>query len=278
MTPPAAPLAEISEAEATGSIAALYADIRATIAVPMVNLVFRNMATVPGCLAWAWAHLQPLYAAGLIESAAERLFKDPGLGGGLAMTADVVVATGASVDGVAAVGRAYARANPMNLIGLIVLRLLLDQSVAGQSERPRAVHAPAQRPPRPDPQLPPMVNLSAAPAEVRHRLDLLARQLHQGDNGVIPSLYRHFGHWPKLLDFLQDRIGLAIDTGDLFAAAHRLERAAEIEAKPIYLRCLVVDLPPPDAATAAGLRRLIATFPTNICRMTMIARALARLA
>src|SRR5207249_2369114 len=65
----AQPLAEISERAATGEIAAIYAELRATLGVPLVNLVFRHMATVPGCLEWAWRCLAPLYRGEAIHRA-----------------------------------------------------------------------------------------------------------------------------------------------------------------------------------------------------------------
>ena len=54
-------LEEVPEKAATSEIAAIYAELRAALGVPIVNLVFRNMAAVPGCLPWAWACLAPLY-------------------------------------------------------------------------------------------------------------------------------------------------------------------------------------------------------------------------
>nr|NKB46120.1 hypothetical protein [Alphaproteobacteria bacterium] len=59
-----APLPEIKEGDAVGETAALYDDIRAVIGVPMVNLIFRHMATVPGCLLWAWGTVRPPYISG----------------------------------------------------------------------------------------------------------------------------------------------------------------------------------------------------------------------
>ena len=67
------PVATISEADATGDIAALYSDIRATQGVPVVNLVWRHIAVLPGGLGWGWEALKPLYASGTIDAEAEAL-------------------------------------------------------------------------------------------------------------------------------------------------------------------------------------------------------------
>src|SRR6185436_3814972 len=45
----------VAEAAATGETAALFADIRATVGVRVVNLVWRHLATIDGALPWAWA-------------------------------------------------------------------------------------------------------------------------------------------------------------------------------------------------------------------------------
>ena len=55
------PIAAIPEAEATGDTAALFADIRATLGLPVVNLVWRHLATIPGGLPWTWDQVKPFY-------------------------------------------------------------------------------------------------------------------------------------------------------------------------------------------------------------------------
>ena len=50
-------LAELREADATGEIAAIYAEIRRLWAVPYVSSLQRHLATLPGWLEWSWAML-----------------------------------------------------------------------------------------------------------------------------------------------------------------------------------------------------------------------------
>ena len=45
------PFPAIAEAAATGETAELFADIRATVGVRVVNLVWRHLATIDGALA-----------------------------------------------------------------------------------------------------------------------------------------------------------------------------------------------------------------------------------
>ena len=63
------PLPAITEAAATGEIADLFADIRTTVGVRVVNLVWRHLATMEGALPWAWAAVKPLYLDGLPDGA-----------------------------------------------------------------------------------------------------------------------------------------------------------------------------------------------------------------
>ena len=67
------PVAAIGEADARGDIAELYADIRATLGVPVVNLVWRHLASIDGALPWAWQAVRPAYRSGAVSHHAERL-------------------------------------------------------------------------------------------------------------------------------------------------------------------------------------------------------------
>lgn len=268
----AVPLPEIKEAVATGQIADIYDDIRRTIGVPMVNLVFRNMATVPGCLEWAWAHLAPLYDSGAVAREAAALTSAPELRRIVAAPTPFDIAA----TDVAAAGRAYARANPMNLLGLGVLGRLLEETPEARLRRPAPTSSATRPAPAMPSPLPPMIDLARAPAATRQLLEDLARQLHQGDNGVIPSLYRHFGHAPAFLQTLKTALDGPVHDGRLFAAGAAMENEARSAADRLYAACPCLDVRPPTAAAADNLRHLIAIFPVNICRMTVVALGLAQ--
>ena len=70
------PVPAITEAGATGEIAAIFADIRLVLGVDVVNLIWRHLATIPGALPWAWGTLPPLYADGSIAAEAAALHGD----------------------------------------------------------------------------------------------------------------------------------------------------------------------------------------------------------
>lgn len=275
---PADPLPEIKEDAAEGLIAALYDDIRAVIGVPMVNLIFRNMATMPGCLEWAWAVIRPLYIEGQIPDAAKEL-TDSVLPGKRADLARPIAAEGLSASEVTEIDRvlqSYGRANPMNAVGLNVIDLALDRAV--RKTMPGLTKPPAEdallKPEGIAPLLP-MVDPATAPDRTRNALTRLAIQIHGSDTGVIPSLYRHFGAWPTFLESLEEALAPALSDG-IEEAAQRMLKDSRAKARALYNTLPLPDTPHPDEAADTTLKRLIQQFPPNICRMTVLATLLRR--
>jgi len=66
-------LAEIREDGAPPEIAALYAELRQATGVPLVNLIHRHLATLPGVLPWVWQAIRPPLEDGRLAGARERL-------------------------------------------------------------------------------------------------------------------------------------------------------------------------------------------------------------
>src|SRR5436190_22486574 len=66
-------LDEVAEADARGRVAELYADIRGTLGLPFVNLVYRHLAVEEEHLAAVWAALGPNLASQAAADAAEQL-------------------------------------------------------------------------------------------------------------------------------------------------------------------------------------------------------------
>ena len=64
---------ELPEARATGELAVIYEELRTTCAVPYVSSLQRHLATMPGCLEYAWALLRPAFVSGLLPETAWRL-------------------------------------------------------------------------------------------------------------------------------------------------------------------------------------------------------------
>ena len=59
---------ELSEDDATGSIAEIYEEIKEYYAAPYVSSLFRHLATYPGLLEWIWKITLPAFQTGLIQN------------------------------------------------------------------------------------------------------------------------------------------------------------------------------------------------------------------
>ena len=114
------PFPAVVEAAATGQTADLFADIRATVGVRVVNLVWRHLATLDGALPWAWRAVKPLYLQGMADRAVVDFRRDmalPKLGS----------LTGKEPTSVDAVLASYDHSNTVNLFALGALVARFNQ-------------------------------------------------------------------------------------------------------------------------------------------------------
>lgn len=274
-----AALPEIKEQEAEGEVAALYDDIRAVIGVPMVNLIFRHMATIPGCLQWTWATTRPLYLNGTIPTAAAALTSKamPGKTTDLAPAIETARLKPTDVKNIERVLDAYGRANPMNLIGLQIIDLALDGAAQKPGLEPtKPLHVEDLSRPSGLTPLLPMADPTTAPPQTRNALQRLAFQIHRADTGVVPSLYRHFSDWPDFLVALEAVLDSVLEGTSFEDAVRDMQNNGEKTASKLYWTLPLPDMTPPDSQTRSALKKLIGQFPTNICRMTVLATLLAR--
>ncbi len=216
-TPGADSIPAIAESDASGEIAALYEDLRVTLGVPFVNLIWRHLATIPGGLPWVWTLAKPLYVSGELDrlsSAAAARVSLPSL----APLPDFVWESAAIDDNarqtIAAMIESYNHANGVNFLALLaavsVLRDGLPSAVA--DVRPKAR---SKRHSAPTPNLPPLPGLS----DLSPHVLALVRQLDQfgrlGSSDAVASLYRHLAHWPAFLSIAYVALDPAHRSGEL---------------------------------------------------------------
>lgn len=258
------PFPAIAEAAATGRVAELFADIRATVGVRVVNLVWRHLATIEGALPWAWAALKPLYLAGIPDEAARRFRKTmlvPSLAG---LAGDCP----ASVDDVVA---SYDHSNTINFFALAALaaRLAGEAALDGTP-------SPGARLPAPDVVLPRL----ASEADVSPETWALVLRLNRfGDRPqplILASMYRHLAHAPSFLTRLEAALERVQADGSLGRAIVVNREAARAEAR-LLARAIRTDGPPSaapqiQASVNAFLDHAIGKMIT-ICRAVKVARA-----
>ncbi len=264
------PVPAITEAEATGDTAALFADIRAVYGVSVVNLVWRHLATIDGALPHVWAALRPLYIDGTI--AREAAILRAGLAVPHAPPVPRCVLDAAGLDaaaraGIARVMAAYDRTNAMALLALSAARARLERQ-GGVAWAPGAVAPAAEA----GLELPPLLDLAAmAPAtsELVRALNLMGADRR---DPVLASMWRNLAHWPGFL-------ALAWPVLAPLDADRHLERAiaggralARAQAGRLPR---VADVPPLDPALVPRVDAALALFTGDaIARMLVVTRVL----
>ena len=220
---------EIRESEAPPETAAIYAEIRAASGLPLVNLIWRHFAALPGALPWAWGAVRPAAQAGLVTAAAGRV--TAGLPAPAAppiersQLAAVGVHEQAAFGGLPAICRvidAYNRGNASNLVALTALLRGLEAGFPGEPAAP----AGAAAPPAAMDALPPLPRLAALGERERRSVEALASRHAGFEAGAVPSLYLHLAHWPGFLEQARGRIE-QLPIADLREGARKL---AEDEA------------------------------------------------
>lgn len=228
---------QIPETEAQGEIAELYADIRAVTTIPLINLIYRSIAAVPGALRAVWTLLRPFYDSGLAGSLGRAMIAElllPELPQIPSACLKVAGLTAANVQEIADVLDSYAIGNAMNLLGMSVLLQALNcEPREPAAPRPTQRDKPLDPGPRLIPPLLPMEALSEDTRELVSRLDCLG----EGSvaDRVAPSLFRHLAHWPMFLCLAAVHLLPADADGSLAAAARSTQAHAVRSAKTLAL-------------------------------------------
>jgi len=308
------PVAAIGEADARGDIAELYADIRATLGVPVVNLVWRHLASIDGALPWAWQAVRPAYRSGAVSHHAERLKAGLVLPALEPVPAEVLSCLGlapAQQLSIRQVLDSYDRSNPMNWLALSALLLAGDgpstpaleprggraandasmasgaAARAGAAPGSATAHAggsgsgPAASPLLSGaaldftlPALPALDELDPATRALVLRLNALDAE--RADS-ILASMFRHLAHWPAILALLWTQLSALAHDGRLQQARLQVSDHGAREARALAA-VLRTDAPQPvHASGQAALRDFLARvgLPKMIAITTMLKAALS---
>lgn len=255
------PFPAVAEAAATGQTAEIFADIRATVGVRVVNLVWRHLATIDGALPWTWTAVKPLYLAGMPDQAAARF------------RASMVVPVLKGLDGpqpasVDAVLASYDHSNTINLFTLGAIVAWLQGNAAA-----RGAPASGPRLPSPDIALPKL----AAEGDVTAEIWALVLRLNRfGDDRqiILASMYRHLAHAPAFLEQVERALTPVAADGSL-ARAIAGNRVTARDGSALLARAIVAERPlhaaEIEGAVSAFVDHAIGKMVT-ICRAIRIAR------
>jgi len=255
------PFPAVTEAAATGETAELFADIRATVGVRVVNLVWRHLATLDGALPWAWSAVKPLYLQGMVDRAAVRFRESmslPGLG-------SLAGEQPRSVDDVLA---SYDHSNTINLFALGALVAWLRDETAAQGVPETGARLPA-----PDIVLP---KLASAEDVTPDTWALVLRLNSFGDPRqlILASMYRHLAHAPAFLKQLESALA-PIEADGSLAKAIAANRADAHERAKVLARAIDTAKPLHAAEIEAGVSAFVDHAigkMVTICRATRVAR------
>lgn len=269
--PKAPTLPEVRETDASPEIAAIYADIKASAALPQVNLIFRYFATRPGVLEWIWEAVRPLYRSNELAEAARALSQSIERTGpsplASALTGDDRAACKVVLD-------SYNSGNPQNVIALTALVRSLGANQAQASvpsitlTQRTFVSGEAAIP---FPALPRRDKLD--PETVALIENMAAR--HASAPGVVPSMYLHLALWPGALTAADAYLQPIIEQPDWGTSiAGIIEQAGKIAEQLAPNIQLAGN--PPVAAVLAEVTGTVSTFiNTTIPELIAVGRLLA---
>jgi hypothetical protein len=203
----------VLEAAATGETADIYADIRTTLGTSVVNLIWRNLATMPGALRWTWSAVRPLYMgpAPLHAEAVRRTLVLPSMPD---FSIDALVAAGLARTALTEIRKILGSYHHTNALALVVLSTLLeryDPSTTG------AVQLPETAPAAPEIELPVLPDMSALTPEVQRLIWELNEFGEDTEPTLIASMYRHLAYWTPYLAMIRTLLAPLQENGSLNA-------------------------------------------------------------
>jgi hypothetical protein len=252
-------LSELAERDADPRSAAVYGELKRLGGVPMVALIFRHLATLPGGLGWAWDTLGPAWRRGAVQETAWGLTRQLPLEALAPMPREALAVLGvdeAGLEEMRTVLQAYNRANPENLLSVLCLSRLAGGARATHalSESSAALSTPSStaiwQPPVAPTSLPPMAALASLPPELARLLDLVADPDAAGRPRLVPSLYRHLAHRPGLLALVVTLLMQRMQDGSIDRSVDALQASMNAAADALAPTMSAPPAPHPEVLPA----------------------------
>jgi hypothetical protein len=266
-------LPELPESQATGRTLQLYEEIKEWSGVPMVALIYRHLATLPGVLDWACDVLRPVMTSGLLQERAGELVHKVELPQIPTIPPDAREAAGVTADEEEMIRSslaAYNRSNPVNIIALRCIEQHLAQAATAAGAGLTRPWTPPERLPAP----PPMLDPDAMQPHVRRIISWLVHRGQGRYSDIWPSLYRHLARVPKYLAFA------AVVLPPYFAGIDRatrdLSRVVDRVVDELVGGSSVSPTRRPPAELLDGIRQAMTSFTMLIPEMAVVGTLLER--
>ena len=259
----------IAETAASGEVAEIYSDIRATLRTSVVNLIWRNLATMPDALRWTWSTVRPLYV-GAAAPHAEAVRHTLSLPEMPPVSADTLSAAGLHRTALTAIRTTLNSYYHTNALALVVLSALLERydPSAGDSAPPSATVAAAGQT-----ELPALPVMAALAPEVQRLIAELNQFGEDTDPLLIASMYRHLAYWPPYLAIVRTLLAPLQADGRLNALTRSARALGRAHGRALVSRLAPGD-PPASLEAALASCKLFVEHP--IARMAGICAIIRR--
>lgn len=262
------PVPAITEKDAKGTTASIFSDIRDTLNVEVVNLIWRHLATMPGVLEWVWGSLKPLYQGPAI-SRAEHVRKNLRLPRVVSLSRDSLSAAGIDDPALASIGailNSYQHTNALALVCFSAFLRRFDGVTAARDTTATLVasdgtiHASTIRV-----TLPRLVPIAEMPPSVAGLVHELNEFGEDSDPALVASMYRHLSHWPSYLALVRTLLAPFHERGELRAVVAETRKVGE-EIGEELVPYIAASSPAPEVGPALAAIRRFVDHP--IARMT----------
>jgi len=260
------PVTAVDESTATGATAEIFADIRATMGIPLVTSIWRGLAGMGDSLSTVWNATKPIYLSGHPEKALARVIEQTGLPMPQPLAPTQLACIGLSdsqLESIRAILDAYNRSNGMNMVALAALIAPQEgeREAASPSTVPEWGNFPA---------------LKAREALDENTWELIRHVNAFGAPGIdahVATLWRHLGHWPNLLSLVYSAFAPGNVDGSIVAATKRMVESTRQEGKRMAAwRDEDFDL----SVQARNTITNYVTTSTQVVRMVTIGHTLSR--
>ncbi len=286
------PVAAVSERSAIGETKVIFDDIKATLGVPVVNLIFRHIATVPGALPWMWELLRPLYLSAELRSAASSLIVAMRLPSVPTLSRSALQVAGVDAENELLIARVldtYNRSNALNLIALAALsaasntetRLIGAPQSGRDPDEPQTAKmsgSEARRLPAPiEEALPALLALADMDRATRELVESLNRIGDRDGGRILASMYCQLAHWPGYLALAETLLKSLEAAGALANAIEETRAAGRREAFNLAERvhATPVSAPAPGMPERQAVDEALERFASNtIAKMLTISQVL----
>ncbi len=276
---PKSTMAELPEADVTGELAKIYEEIRAYCGVPYVSSLQRHVATMPGCLEYAWAVCRPAFLDGTIPETAWRQVNMISVPPFPPLTAASLLLLGVDAAGARAIRNIcdnFIRVSPINLLFAGCVERLIEGAALGGKDTVR----PDWNVPEMLPPMPAMVDVADTTPDIASVLMQLRTEI--GGKPFVPGLYRCLAQWPGYLAHAATLIEPLLNNDEARRARTTIAETIISAADEI-----IASLPPiPESYTApsatqgraiiAAIKTYRVTSPEMVVFGTLLRNALPR--